>query len=96
MKAMDIIGRSNIDLTAFMHSAEMTFDRHAEKIAANVLQSEYDAGLANLRQILENKMKTQFAEFSEQLSRLTTKTERRLTQFDLDLKKIEADTVWKI
>ena len=41
-------------------------------------------------------MKTQFAEFSEQLSRLTTKTERRLTQFDLDLKKIEADTVWKI
>ena len=65
MKAVDVIGRSNVELKEFQHSAEMTFERHAEKIAANVLQTEYDAGMANLRNMIETKMNTQFAEFKE-------------------------------
>jgi len=37
MKAVDVIGRASVELKEFQHSAEMTFERHADKIAANVL-----------------------------------------------------------
>lgn len=37
MKAVDVIGRASVELKEFQHSAEMTFERHTEKIAANVL-----------------------------------------------------------
>jgi len=41
-------------------------------------------------------MKTAFSEFEQQMSKLTHKTERRLDEFDAALKKVEADTYWKI
>lgn len=52
--------------------------------------------MANLRTVLDKRMNTTFAEYENQMARLSTKTENRLNKFDEGLKKVEADTVWRI
>ena len=41
-------------------------------------------------------MNSSFSEFDEKISKLTDKTDRILDAFDAALKKVEADTYWKI
>ena len=48
MKALDVIGRTCVELKEFQHSAEMTFERHQERIDSCVLQQEYGVGMHNL------------------------------------------------
>ena len=57
---------------------------------------EHDSSLQNLRDIMETKMNSAFTDFQDQINKLTRKTDKRLDKFDVDLKKVEADTYWKI
>ena len=41
-------------------------------------------------------MNTPLGDFEKQISRLTTKTDKRLDLFDKQLKEVEANTYWKI
>lgn len=41
-------------------------------------------------------MQAKFDEMDEKMSRLTSKTDKRLDVFDKNLKAVEANTYWKI
>ena len=48
MKAIDIIGKINVELKEFQHSAEFTFEKQKDEISQRVLRSEYEAGMSSL------------------------------------------------
>ena len=48
MKAIDIIGKINVELKEFQHSAEFTFEKHKDDISQRVIRNEYEAGLSSL------------------------------------------------
>jgi len=96
MKAIDVIGRTSIELKEFQHSAEFQFERQQERIEANMPIVEYETGISSLREMLDAKMNAAFQEFNDQISRLTKKTDKRLSVFDTKLKEVEANTFWKI
>ena len=48
MKAIDIIGKVNVELKEFQHSAEMTFEKHKEEISQRTLRTEFEAGISSL------------------------------------------------
>lgn len=96
MKAVDVIGRSNVELKEFQHSAEILFEKQAQRIEGNVLQTEYDAGIASLREQLEARMESELTILKQEMETLTKRTYNRLDKFDKKLTRVEADTVWKI
>jgi len=52
--------------------------------------------MATLKEQLDTKMNAHINELTEQISRLTKKTEKRLDGFEVKLKEVEANTFWKI
>ena len=96
MKAVDVFGRSMVELKEFQHSSEITTENMKKQIDLRVPTYEHESALYNLQQKLEAKMNSSFNEFDEKISKLSDKTERRLDSFDAALKKVEADTYWKI
>ena len=61
-----------------------------------VPQSEHDSALQNMGDRLESKMNSAFQEFETMINNMMQKTEKRIDKFDEQLKKVEADTYWKI
>lgn len=61
-----------------------------------MLQTEYDSGMNSLREMLEDRMDTQLNGMRKEISTLSDRTLRRLDGFESKLKKVEADTYWKI
>ena len=96
MKAIDIIGKINIELKEFQHSAEITFEKQKDEINSRVMRSEFEAGLNSLKEYLEKKMVSDNEEQQSQIKALSKRTEKRLDQFELNMKKLEKETVWKI
>ena len=56
MKAIDIIGKINVELKEFQHSAEFTFEKQKDEITSRVMRSEFESGLNSLKEYLEKKM----------------------------------------
>ena len=50
----------------------------------------------SLREMLEDRMDTQLNGMRKEISTLSDRTLRRLDGFESKLKKVEADTYWKI
>ena len=61
-----------------------------------MLQTEYDSGMNSLREMLEDRMDTQLNGMRKEISTLSDRTLKRLDGFESKLKKVEADTYWKI
>lgn len=61
-----------------------------------MLQTEYDSGMNSLREMLEDRMDTQLNGMRKEISSLSDRTLKRLDGFESKLKKVEADTYWKI
>ena len=96
MKAVDVVGRTCVELKEFQHSSEIQFDHVNSKLNDCVYKTEHEISLMNLRDIVDSKMNSAFTDFQEQINKLSRKTDKRLVTFDEDLKKLECDTVWKI
>ena len=96
MKAVDLIGRSGVELKEYQHSSEINFDSLHKQVGQCVRESDHDSSMENMRNRLESKMNAAFTDFQDQINKLSQKTTSQLDKFDGDLKQVEIDTYWKI
>ena len=96
MKSVDIIGRSNCELKQFQHSAEAEFQRHAERIEANIPRVQHEAALVEMREMIEKKMNAQYKVLDDRIKKLSDKTQEKTDMLEKMIKEIESNTYWKV
>ena len=96
MKAVDLIGKSNIELKTFQYQTESQLQRHSEKLEADITKAEHAKALRGLQETIEEKMNAQYHILDDRIKKLGTKTTERDDALEKMIKELESNTFWKV